>query len=78
MIVKKIRSGWFRDQVKLYASEFQEATFGGMLGSKTFWINEGDTVTMRLPKSWMLEEGEEISLERLVMYNQDKFGWHWK
>lgn len=77
MKVIEISKGWLRDTVILTATTKEKAIFDTFLGTKLFWVEKGERVRMKLPKSWCVQMDDEISLSDLVLHNQDKFGWCW-
>lgn len=77
MIVQRVSKGYLKDRVKLIAPRNETVTFQTFLGYKIFWVEQGDIITMKIPKSWMVEKDDSLRLEDLVYYNQDPFCWHW-
>lgn len=74
-----VRRGWIYDKVRFRANKLHEATFGTLIGDKTFYMEEGDEVTLRMSKDDMWEVGEKAkSLAHLITpHNQTKFYWDW-
>ena len=67
----------WKETVVFEAEEDEYAELGHFLGTKEFSVDEGERVRMRVPKSWCLETGDNVNLEDLVLYHQEKFDWRW-
>jgi hypothetical protein len=59
------------------ANKAESVDVGHLLGTKRFWMDRGERVRLRIPKSWCLREGDTVELERLVIHAQTKFSWSW-
>ena len=80
MIVKSIESSWipFQDSVVFEATEQECVTFGTFFGDKEFWIEAGERVRLRVPKSLCLEVGDHRTIGQVITpSNQLRFHWNW-
>lgn len=65
-------------EILICEAKIQEsAVFGTFLGDKVFWVDKGERVSCRVPKSALIRVGDEVDLEYLVYHNQSKFSWTW-
>lgn len=51
-----------------------------LFGTKTYWVNNGAKVQIKLPKNWCVEVGDEYNLTDIVLHLgglSDKFSWQW-
>ena len=77
--VISVRRGWFYHKVRFKANKLHEYHIGTFIGDKTFYMNDGDEVTLQMSKDDMWEIGDKVkSLGSLVtVSNQTKFYWDW-
>ena len=69
MKITAVKSGWFRDRVKVVAEddEFYKST----TGNGEWWLRKGQAITIKVPKSKMLQIGEDVSFEYCVQRDAD-------
>lgn len=80
MRVIRVKEGLIKDTITLEADEFEECYIGTFLGDRNYWVEEGERVRIKVPKSWCVEEDDEYDLEDLVLYCgglSNAFNWQW-
>ena len=79
IVVIGVRSGFIWDKVRFRAMEKSEEIVGHLLGTKRFWINKNQSVTVRMSKNEMWEVGDKVDdlSKLLTINNQLKFNWDW-
>ena len=68
MRVKSVKNGLFKDTVVLIADEDDNCIVYSFMGSYEYYVEEGEKVRIKVPKSWCAEVGDEYNLETLVIY----------
>ena len=79
IICTRIRQGLLWDKVRFRATEYHEVQLSSLAGDKLFYLNQGDEVVLRQPKSRMWETGDRVEhLGALVdSSTQLSFPWIW-
>lgn len=80
IIAKRVKKGIFFDKVQFEANILEKASFETFFGTKIFYLDKNDTVTLSVSKDKMWEPGDKAkSLAALITSgNQTKFPWYWK
>jgi hypothetical protein len=77
-----VRRGLFSDRVKLYSEHGDSVVLGSLLGDREFFIRPRSSVTLKVPKRWMVQVGEDWDLEDWVTWgarsNAWSLPWRWR
>lgn len=75
-----VRRGLIWDKVRFKANKKHTATFFTMMGDKTYYVEEDQEFTIRMPKDDMWEVGNKTKkLSTLITnFNSHKFYWYWE
>jgi hypothetical protein len=74
-----VRQGIFFDKVRFRATKYHDVTFGTLMGDKTFFMEKGNEITLRMSKNdmWKVDDKANGLESLLKMNNQYKFPWFW-
>lgn len=80
MKVVRVQRGLFKDTVVLKANKFELCYMETLFGTKTYWVNNGTKVQIKLSKNWCVEVDDEYNFKDIVLHLgglSDKFSWQW-
>lgn len=64
-----VKRGIFSDRAKLYSENGDHVIYDSLLGRRKFYIKAGLSVTVKVPKKWMVHEGEERDFDDWITSN---------
>ena len=76
--VMGVRSGFFRDRVKLRAIENCHVIYDSLLGWREFYMNEEETISLWVNRDMFLSKGDIVAFEAVCTpCNAFQFSWVW-
>ena len=79
ILIQKMETGFFRTKILIKSTQYNYENYDSLVGERTFFMEEGERMWLKVSKSFPYFSGEELEFKNLTRYCSPwKFSWKWK